>query len=459
MSKILVIDDNVDTCKLLRTYLTRKGFEVDSALTGKEGLNQLKEKQHEVILCDYRLPDMNGLAMIDKIKEINSESKIIIITGYSDVNLAVKSIKKGAYEYVTKPIMPDEILAMINKSLKHTNVITKDKKKNETSEKKIKSKAEFVKGSGLKSKQINKLIKLVSPTKMTVMLIGESGTGKEVTAKQIHRKSKRKNESFVAVDCGAIPKELAGSELFGHKKGAFTGALNDKKGVFELANKGTLFLDEIGNLSYDNQIKLLRVIQERTVKPIGSEKEIKVDVRIIVATNDDLKQKVNSNKFREDLYFRVNEFRIDLLPLRERKAELTDFIQFFLENSNQELDKNITSVDKKVIEILNSYSFPGNIRELRNMIKRAVLMCEGEILKSENFPPEIQNSTFLENNEADDLEMGDISDLKTIVEIAEKNAILSALLKANYNKSKAAKILGVDRKTLYNKISQYEIEI
>jgi two-component system response regulator HydG len=452
MEKILIIDDNVDTCELLNAFLARKNYEVATATSGGEGLKKIEKGEYDLVLCDFRLPDYDGLSMIEQIKSISPQTKIVIITGYSDVGLAVKSIKKGAFEYVTKPIIPDEILLTISNAL--SAKISKAKTQESKSAQPLVNE-EFVKGNGENAKQINKLTKLVSPTNMTVMVIGESGTGKEVTAKSIHRQSKRGRHPFVSLDCGALPNELASSELFGYKKGAFTGALNDKKGVFELANKGTLFLDEIGNLNYENQVKLLRVLQERKIKPLGGEKEKKVDVRIVVASNEDLKIKASRGEFREDLYFRLNEFRIDLYPLRERKSDIKEFVEFFLNKANRELGKTVKGVSKEVSTILKDYPFPGNIRELQNIIKRAVLICQGDYLEKEHLPAEICYPQPLSEGVA---QVSDNLPLKKVVEQAERKAIIAALLKAKYNKSKAAKLLEIDRKTLYNKIDQYSLD-
>lgn len=452
MEKILIIDDNVDTCELLNAFLARKNYEVATATSGGEGLKKIEKGEYDLVLCDFRLPDYDGLSMIEQIKSISPQTKIVIITGYSDVGLAVKSIKKGAFEYVTKPIIPDEILLTISNAL--SAKISKAKTQESKSAQPLVNE-EFVKGTGENAKQINKLTKLVSPTNMTVMVIGESGTGKEVTAKSIHRQSKRGRHPFVSLDCGALPNELASSELFGYKKGAFTGALNDKKGVFELANKGTLFLDEIGNLNYENQVKLLRVLQERKIKPLGGEKEKKVDVRIVVASNEDLKIKASRGEFREDLYFRLNEFRIDLYPLRERKSDIKEFVEFFLNKANRELGKTVKGVSKEVSTILKDYPFPGNIRELQNIIKRAVLICQGDYLEKEHLPAEICYPQPLSEGVA---QVSDNLPLKKVVEQAERKAIIAALLKAKYNKSKAAKLLEIDRKTLYNKIDQYSLD-
>ena len=337
MKKILIIDDDREICLLLRKYLTKKGFETHEALSGKEAEKWLKKQEVDLILCDFKLPDYNGLEMLEKIKIIRPAAKVIIITGYSDVRIAVEALKKGAFEYVTKPLYPDEIMLTIINALEteHKQAAPVPKKPSRPEA----SKTDFISGKSLSAQKVNKHIELIAPTDMSVIILGETGTGKEYVARAIHQKSARSGAPFIAVDCGALPKDLAGSELFGHVKGAFTGALRDKKGCFELANEGTLFLDEIGNLSYENQIKLLRVLQERKVKPLGGSQERKVDVRIIVATNEDLKTAVRKGEFREDIYHRLNEFKIELSPLRERKEDIEVFALHFLKLANEQLRK------------------------------------------------------------------------------------------------------------------------
>lgn len=462
MSKVLVIDDNLEICTLLKSFLKRKDFEVETASSGHEGLKKLKSFKPHIILCDFRLPDRDGLEMIKEIKSFDSTVQVIIITGYGDVRLAVKAIKVGAFEYVTKPIFPEEILLTIKDAERKAKRVdseegeSKSQKKSTQKAPRNKLSPKVIKGRSERSKQLQSLIELVAPTNMTVMILGESGTGKEVTASQIHKLGSRSNKQFVAVDCGALPANIAGSELFGHIKGAFTGALKDKRGYFEQADGGTLFLDEIGNLSYENQIKLLRVLQERKIRRLGGEKDIDVDVRVIVATNDELKTKVNDGKFREDLYYRLNEFKLELPALRERNRDIEDFIKHFIALSNSDLEKDVEGVDDKVLDKFKAYHWPGNIRELRNVIKRAVLLTQENVIKELHIPMEILNPTIVL---ADDEEDGEeITDLKSVVERAEKKAIVKVLKQTSFNRTRASKILDVDRKTLYNKMKSYGLD-
>lgn len=466
-NKILVIDDDVDICKLLQMYLKKNNFETDAVYLGNTAKLKLKTNQYDLVLCDFRLPDIDGLEMIKFIKHLNPALPVIIITGYSDVKMAVKAIKRGAADYVTKPIHPEEILLSIKGALakaKSNQSVNQEKTGGKTTKKETVSPQKtvpFVKGSSSKSKELYRLVDLVAPTDMSVIILGESGTGKEVMARNIHELSDRKGKKFVAVDCGALPKEIAGSELFGHKKGAFTGAVADKIGHFEEANGGTLFLDEIGNLSYENQIKLLRALQEKTIRPIGGTEDKSVDVRIIAATNDFLLEKVKKGDFREDLYYRLNEFKILIPPLRERINELSEFVDFMLMKSSEELQlSEKAKVSEEAMKAFEEYSWPGNIRELKNIIKRSVLLCKGKTITVDILPevilkPEYYLSETIVNDETDFVEAGS---LKDVVAAAEKKAIISALKKTAFNKSKTAKILQVDRKTLYNKMNAYGLE-
>lgn len=459
ISKVLVIDDDLDICALLKRFLSKNDFDVQTAHTGQSALKLVEKSKFDVVLCDFRLPDKDGIEMVLEIKKISPSTQVIVITGYSDVKMAVKVIKRGAFEYVTKPIHPEEILLSIQQALAERKDISKSEPQ-EISEKKKSlpsSGPSFVKGKSERSKQLYKLMDLVAPTDMTVIVLGESGTGKEVMANAIHEKSKRSNKKFVSVDCGAIPKEIAGSELFGHKKGSFTGALADKIGHFEEAHGGTLFLDEIGNLSYENQVKLLRVLQERKIKRIGDLVEIPVDVRIIVATNEDLKDMVAKGTFREDLYYRINEFKLELPALRERITEMDDFANHLLQKAINDLNKDESMVlNSEVLSRFKNYPWPGNLREMKNVIKRAALLAPGNEIGLDQLPEDVKNPSYFESSQMNENDEP-VGDLKQIVEQAERRAIVDVLVKTGYNKSKTAKILGVDRKTLYNKINSYNI--
>ncbi|WP_202702327.1 sigma-54 dependent transcriptional regulator [Flavobacterium sp. UGB4466] len=449
MPKILLIEDDISFCKLLEKFLIKKTYEVAIAFSAAEARVAIKKESFDLILTDLRLPDSDGIGLMAEIKTAYPQVPVILMTGYSDVNTAVKAIKNGAADYISKPFNPDEVLLVITNALKASEeetdeVVVKEKK---TAKKQTTAENEFVKGISIASKKLLDHIQLVSPTDMSVLIIGESGTGKEIIAKSIHQQSLRKNNNFIAVDCGAIPKELAASEFFGHLKGSFTGAISDKMGYFEAANGGTLFLDEIGNLSYENQIQLLRALQERKIKPVGSNKEINVDIRIITATNEDLREAVKNGDFREDLYHRINEFSILSPSLKEREEDLMVFADYFLEKANQQLNKEVIGFSPEVVAIFQNYNWPGNLRELQNCVKRSTLLSKGEFIESDVLPAEffqIQKPTSSNDNFS--------------LSENEREAIIQALSRAQNNKSEAAKLLKITRKTLYNKLKHYNID-
>lgn len=460
MEKVLIIDDDKDICLTLSRFLNKKGFETHTANNGTDAVSILKSEKFDSILCDYKLPDTTGLELIQRINILNPEAATIIITGYSDLKTAVEILKHGASDYVTKPLFPDEILASIKQSIedKKTKNYIPDESKGASSIKTKSIKPENIEfGPSPQSKTIQKHIDIIAPTDMSVIITGETGTGKEFVAKAIHHKSNRKDKPFIAIDCGALPKELAGSELFGHLKGSFTGAVTDKKGSFEVANGGTIFLDEIGNLSYENQIKLLRVLQERKIKRIGDNKETNIDVRVIVATNENLKKAAQEGTFREDIYHRLNEFSIELSPLRERAEDITFFAQIFLQNANRVLNKNIEGFKQEVTQKLENYQWYGNLRELQNVIKRAVLLSQDNLISLACLPSEIIHPSLNMNESA--TTSVDNNNLKNASINAERVAIIDVLKKVNYNKTKAAQTLNIDRKTLYNKLKAYEIDL
>lgn len=444
MSRILLVEDDVAFCKMLENFLTRKEYNVETAFSAEEAKTKIKKDNFDLIITDLRLPNYDGIELMSEFKKEFPQIPVILMTGYSDVNTAVKAIKNGASDYISKPFNPEEVLLVVSNALQKEEVeVVKEKPLPKP--KKAISTSEFINGISPASKKLAEYIQLVSPTNMSVLIIGESGTGKEVIAKSIHQNSIRKNNNFIAVDCGAIPKELAASEFFGHLKGSFTGAINDKVGYFEAANGGTIFLDEIGNLSYENQIQLLRALQERKIKPVGSNKEIEVDIRVITATNEDLREAVKKGDFREDLYHRINEFSIHSPSLRERNEDLMIFADFFLEKANEQLNKDIIGFSPEVMTIFQNYKWPGNLRELQNIIKRATLLSQGEFIEQGVLPSEIfQSETTAETQFS-------LSD-------NEKDTIINALAKTQNNKSEAAKLLKINRKTLYNKLKLYNLE-
>ena len=452
MKKILLVEDDLTYSKIIKNFLEGNGYLVHVLQKVADAINYIERENPELIITDYRLPDGTGMEILEKVIHSYSSIPVILITNYSDIRTAVKAMKLGAFEYITKPVNPDELLATVQESFKGKRVRDDKKKTNFSPATSANSNQDlYVTGSSMSARQLEEYIQLVAPTDMSVIVLGESGTGKEFISKRIHEKSHRKGGPFIAIDCGALSKELAASELFGHVKGAFTGALDHKVGDFESAKGGTIFLDEIGNLSYDVQIKLLRAIQERKIRKVGGNNDILIDVRIIVATNDDLIEASKRGEFREDLYHRLNEFSINAIPLRDRQDELFDFAEIFLQESNSSLDKNVSGFSDEVKIIFANYSWPGNIRELKNIVKRAVLLTGEGIINKNVLPVQL----VLPENSIE--ETGVAKDLKTSFEDQEKNLIIKTLEEVRYNKSKAAKILHMDRKTLYNKIDKYKI--
>lgn len=447
--KLLVIDDDPDLRTLLSRFLERNGYAISSAGDGASALQVLRDTTIDVALCDFQLPDLNGAELLQKMRVLQPNIKVVIITAYSDVETAVMSMKSGAFDYVTKPINHEEILHTIESALKAT-------KQPQISGKKQEEKKCYVEGASQNAKMIKKHIELVAPTDMSVVIEGETGTGKEAVARQIHEKSKRSEMSFVTIDCGALPKDIAGSELFGHVKGAFTGAVKDKPGLFEEANGGTLFLDEIGNLSYDVQVQLLRILQEKKLRRIGSNVDKTIDVRIVAATNDDLLEAVEEGGFREDLFHRLNEFQLRVAPLRERKEDIDLFAGFFLNKGNNELGKKVVRFEHNVMEVFHRYHWKGNLREMYNVVKRSILLCDGDIVTMDMLPKDLIYYTSKLDNEQNSNNNGN---LKSAALNAELKVILDAIKKANGNKSEAARILNIDRKTLYNKLKSLDVEV
>jgi two-component system response regulator HydG len=480
MEKILIIDDETDLRFVLKRFLAKHNYEVVEAATGKKALEILRSQPVNLILCDFKLDDMDGATVLKAIKEIDATVPVIIITGYSNIKIAVEVMRLGAIDYVTKPLIPDEILMTIRKALSKTDEDgTADERQNGQVRKSeprraAKESQNYIFGDSPDFKNILKQIDLVAPTNYSVIIYGESGSGKEAIAQEIHKRSKRSDKPFVAIDCGALSKDLAGSELFGHEKGSFTGALNQKTGSFEIANGGTIFLDEIANLPYDVQVALLRVTQERKVRRVGGVKDIELDVRIIVASNEKLWELSRNGKFREDLYHRFNEFAINVPPLRERSEDIMVFAGHFLAQANKELNKNIKGFSTEVENIFKTYVWHGNLRELKNVVKRATLLSDTDVVDVKSIPFELTNYTKLQfepySNQRAPQEETHTSSVSVAEPVKEKNfelnlkgagidaeyeVILSALKKVNFNKSKAAKLLQIDRKTLYNKIKEY----
>ncbi len=447
MNKILIVEDDITYAKMLKTWLSRKGFDVVSVSEVGKAEKYLAENKVSLILSDLRLPDRDGIELLVWIRENDLDIPLIVMTGYAGIQSAVQAMKLGAVDYVEKPMNPDALLKKIEDAL---NPVINDKnalgKKEKNSRKQALTSANYLEGESEAAKQLYNYVRLVAPTSMSVLINGASGTGKEYVARQIHYLSKRSDKPFVAIDCGAIPRDLAASEFFGHKKGSFTGALSDKIGAFEAADGGTIFLDEVGNLNYDTQIQLLRVLQERKIRPVGSNTEIPVDVRLISATNENLQDAMEKGNFRDDLYHRINEFTIRMPQLCERKEDILLFADFFLDRANKELGKDVSGFEDKALQKIRTYSWPGNLRQMKNVIKRATLLTSGRYITSDELDIDI-------------VQESDVPDIMPLRNVAtERERIIEALQRTGNNKSKAAELLQIDRKTLYNKLKLYHIE-
>ena len=439
MKHILIVEDDTTFAVMLQTWLSKKKFSVASVSGIAAAKKTLIESSVDLVLCDLRLPDGDGIDLLEWVSNRNVNVPLIVMTSYAAIPSAVQAMKLGARDYISKPVNPEDLLQKINEVF---NAGVKTGKQIPVSES-VPEETNYLEGQSEAARQLYTYVKLVAPTSMSVLINGASGTGKEYVAKRIHQLSKRSEKPFVAIDCGAIPKELAASEFFGHKKGSFTGAIEDKVGAFIEADGGTIFLDEIGNLSYDVQVQLLRVLQERRVKPIGTTTEVKVDVRLIAATNEDLKAAIKSGAFREDLYHRINEFTIYMPHLCERGEDIPLFANFFLDQANRELEKPVPGFLPEAMERISQYTWPGNLREMRNTVMRAALLDQGNPLRVEHLGIDMNIDKPINILHDPD---------------SERTKIVSALQKCSGNKSKAAAMLGIDRKTLYNKLKLYQIE-
>lgn len=454
MPRILIVEDDLTFATMMQTWLKKKGFDTEKASRVSPAMRLLEGGGgFDLVLSDLRLPDKDGLQLLSWMRSAGLDTPFIMMTSYAEVQNAVLAMKSGATDYIAKPFPPDILLQKINDALKGScNVIQR-----KTPSQKAASAAtrhdpetaeqpapQYIEGTSEASRQLYEYVSVVAPTPMSVLILGASGTGKEYVARRIHEQSPRSGRPFVALDCGAVPRDVAASEFFGHKKGAFTGADRDKQGAFEAANGGTLFLDEMGNLPYDIQVQLLRALQERRVRPIGSTDEVAVDIRLVCATNENLAQRVAEGKFREDLYHRINEFTIFMPALRERGNDLFLFADLFMQQANRELGRSVAGFDSRASELLAGYGWPGNLRELNNVVKRAVLLTRGEFIGTDELSRALQPEPH-----AEQLALRDSA--------TERQRITQALNAANGNKAKAARLLGIDRKTLYNKLKLYSI--
>lgn len=454
MPHLLIVDDDLTLAIMLRTWLSKQGFEVETASSVKAaGKKLLEDGPFDLVLSDLRLPDEDGLFLLQWMKQKQVSTPVIIMTSYAEVQNAVEAMKQGAADYIAKPVHHEILLQKIQEVIRTprpsspapapqpqggrttpppAGTTTIDHKK-------------YLEGKSEAARQLYNYVALVAPTPMSVLITGASGTGKEYVARRIHSLSKRADKPFVAIDCGAMLKDLAASEFFGHVKGAFTGAVTDKTGAFVEANGGTLFLDEVGNLSYDVQVQLLRALQERRIRPVGSTQEIEVDIRLVCATNENLPLAIERGEFREDLYHRINEFTLRMPALHERGRDILLFADFFLQQANEELERHIMGFEPKAVEAMMNYNWPGNLREMKNLVRRATLLAQDDIIRLADLGPSLQTPAAT-------------TGLQLHNEDTEKQRILQALEATGGNKSKAAQLLGVDRKTLYNKLKLYDLQ-
>lgn len=460
MQHILIVEDDIAFGTMLQTWLRRKGFEVEKATSVGAAVKLLTEtfgKEVDLVLSDLRLPDHDGLRLLAWMHEHDINAPFIVMTNYAEVQNAVLAMKSGAADYIAKPVQPDILLQKIKDAMEQNaqqsnattqnsttqNAPTAHNSKFKTQSAKLTA-PRHIEGKSEASRQLYSYVELVAPTPMSVLILGASGTGKEYVAHRIHDLSARADRPFFALDCGAIPRDVAASEFFGHKKGAFTGADTDKRGAFEMANGGTLFLDEVGNLSYEVQVQLLRALQERRIRPVGGTQEIPIDIRLVCATNENLEEAVGEGRFREDLYHRINEFTIYMPKLSERGSDLFLFADLFIHHANEELNRTVEGFDSDAAELLASHSWPGNLRELNNVVKRAVLLTRGNKITTAELTQamgQIRTDNVLQLHDED----------------TERQRIITALQQTNGNKAKAARLLGVDRKTIYNKIEKLGI--
>ena len=439
MLSILIVEDDITFSLMLTTWLGKKGFVVRSSSSVSDAKRRLGEEVFDLVISDLRLPDSDGIDLLKWLKSTHPSLPLIMMTSYAEIQTAVQAMKLGAADYIAKPLNPDELLGKIKELVRV--------------EEKAPARAPvpsapdlYIEGQSQAARQLYEHVRLVAPTDMSVLVTGASGTGKEYIARRIHEQSNRSKAPFVAVDCGAIPKELSASEFFGHVKGSFTGAIENKTGAFVAAQGGTIFLDEIGNLTYEVQVQLLRALQERKVKPIGSNQEIAINVRLISATNENLRQAIEKGDFREDLYHRINEFTIRIPDLKERKEDLLLFANHFLDLANSELQKDIIGFDNDTMQLFQSYSWPGNLRQMKNVIKYATLLATGRYITRKELPEELTENLPSHTN----------IQLKNVEH--ERDLIRKALQECGNNKTRAAQLLGIDRKTLYNKLKIYQLD-
>lgn len=447
-TKILVIDDEDSMCNFMEIMLSKEGYQVDTANSGAEGISFLRERGYDLVITDLQMPEMSGIDVLREMRTFRKDQDLIVMTAYASVDTAIEAMKQGAVDYITKPFKVDEIKLAIEKSISRRNLVTENSnlKKQLQSDHSLDN---FI-GSSESVVALKKLVGLIAPSDATVLILGESGTGKDLVARAMHQHSPRANGPFVTINCAALPENLLESELFGHKKGSFTGAIKDKDGLFKVADGGTFFLDEVGNTSMSIQVKLLRVLEDKKITPVGETKPIEVDVRLIAATNADLEEDVRANRFRADLFYRLNVIPVSIPPLRERLEDVDLLVKHFVTKYCQKSDVPYRQVDEEAMEILRRYPWPGNVRELENTIERAMLLGRSDSLGLEDLPERLSAS------ESMDL-VADTPPANPTLESIEKAYIHFVMSQTGGKKSEAAKILGIDASTLYRKIDRYDL--
>lgn len=455
MAKILVVDDNPDVLKLIANILESNDYEVKTVSNGASAIKELESNEYDMVLTDLMMPDVDGMQVLENTILKTPKTMCIILTGHGTIKSSVEAIKKGAFDYITKPVSPSELLIFVEKALKFKSL----EEENIRLKKELKGKYHYknIVGTSKVIKKIYNLIEKVSDTDGTVLITGATGTGKELIARSIHYNSQRSDKPMVVINCGAIPEALLESELFGHEKGAFTGAYKKRIGRFEMANGGTIFLDEIGEMSPALQIKLLRVLQEQQFERVGAAKTLHVDLRFIAATNKNLTTAINMEKFREDLYYRLNVIPIKVPSLKQRRSDIPLLIDFFLKKFQKGKREKITGFSQVALDLILAYDWPGNVRELENVIKRLTILSEGPVVSFDDLPENIQNVSSSHHPDKEVIINNELN-LNEAVQDYEKRIILEALEKTNWVKSKAAKLLNINRTTLVAKIKKQNIE-
>ena len=455
---VLVVDDEESLRHMLTVLLKREGYEAIAVASGEQALAELEQRPYDVVLSDIRMPKLGGLELVDEIKKRGLSCTVILMSAFGSVDVAIEAMKRGAYDYVSKPFRPDEVVLVLKKAeerekLFRENLQLKQQLAKASQANESRGLSSMI-ARGPRMQEIFRTIKKIAEYKTTVLITGESGTGKELVARAVHEQSPRANGPFVAVNCGAIPESLIESELFGHKRGAFTDAIRDKKGLFEEASGGTLFLDEIGELPLGPQVKLLRVLQEHVVRPVGGVEDLKVDVRMVAATVRDLPTEVREGRFREDLFYRLNVITVGLPPLRDRREDIALLVQHFVERTNGKLGTSIDGVTAETMKLLMDYRWPGNVRELENTIERAMVLSDGKRIEPDGLPEKVRESR---DRVRLSLQSGELS-IKKTTRIIEEELIRKALRETKGNRTNAAKILEISHRALLYKIKEYAID-